>query len=54
MNNKQLCPKCKTGAESYRLDPRSTVCPYLQCNTGKACSFFSPVYENEVNDDERV
>ena len=26
----KLCPKCKTGAESYALDPKSPVCPYLQ------------------------
>ena len=23
--SKQLCPKCKTGAESYNIDPKSEV-----------------------------
>lgn len=52
--NKQLCPKCKTGAESYKLDPKSEVCPYLQYHNGKSCQFFSPIEESEVNDDEGV
>ena len=54
MNNKQLCPKCRISAEIYQLDPKIAVCPYMQCHTGKDCSFSSSVYENEVNDDERV
>ena len=52
--SKQLCPKCKTGAESYKLDPKSEVCPYLQYHNGKSCPFFSPIEEGEVNYDEGV
>lgn len=52
--SKQLCPKCKTGAESYKLDPKSEVCPYLRYHNGKSCPFFSPIEEGEVNNDEGV
>lgn len=54
MTNQQICPKCKTGAESYKLDPKSPVCPHLEYHNGKSCSFFSPIEESEVNDDEGV
>lgn len=51
MNNKQLCPKCKTGAESYRLDPKSELCPYLVYHTSKECKMYAPL-DNE-NEGER-
>lgn len=50
----KLCPKCETGAQSYRLDPKSPVCPYLEYHNGKSCPFFSQIEESEVKDDERV
>ncbi len=52
--NRQLCPKCKTGADSYKLDPRSPVCPYQQHYKKKSCPFFVPMEESEVKDDEGV
>ena len=41
--NTLLCPKCKTGAESYRLDPKSPMCPYLQYHNVERCPFFVPI-----------
>ncbi len=38
--NKQLCPKCKTGADSYLLDNKSSVCPYMHLHNGKSCPMF--------------
>lgn len=52
--NTLLCPKCKTGADSYKLDPRSPVCPYQQYYKKKSCPFFAPIEESEVKDNEGV
>ncbi len=52
--NTLLCPKCKTGVESYRLDPKSPMCPYLSSHNGEKCPFFVPIKESEANDDEGV
>lgn len=52
--NGQLCPNCKTGADSYKLDPRSRVCPYQQYYKNKRCPFYAPIKESEVKDDEGV
>lgn len=52
--NRQLCPKCKTGAESYRLDPKSPMCPYLQYHNVERCPFFVPIKESEASGDEGV
>lgn len=52
--NTLLCPKCKTGADSYKLDPRSPICPYQQYHKGKSCPFFASIKEREVKDDEGV
>lgn len=52
--NEQLCPKCATGAASYRLDPLSAECPYLVYHNGEQCPFFMPFTESEVTDDEKV
>ena len=32
----QLCPNCQTGADSYKLDSREPVCPYLHLHTGQS------------------
>lgn len=50
----KFCPKCKTGAKSYKLDPKSPMCPYLQFHNGTICTFFTVMTEREVMDDERV
>lgn len=40
MFNKKLCPKCKTGKETYEKDPNSPICPYLPTYTKKSCPYF--------------
>ena len=42
---KHLCLSCKTGKESYELDSRSEVCPYLSCYNSKKkiCRFYKPL-----------
>lgn len=52
--NKQLCSQCKTGAESYRLDPKSPICPYLSSHNGERCPFFVTIKESEASGDEGV
>ena len=46
--NKQLCPKCKTGLESVAVDPKSPVCPYIGCHNGSICAKFVPL-ENKTD-----
>lgn len=52
--NRELCPQCKTGAESYRLDPKSPMCPYLQYHNVERCPFFVPIKESEASGNEGV
>lgn len=40
---KILCPDCKTGQESYKVDPNSEVCPYFSCYNGVRCSYYVPI-----------
>lgn len=42
-NNKQLCPTCKTGQDTYLLDNRNPFCPYLHCHNGKTCTAYVPI-----------
>ena len=51
-----LCPKCKTGRDSYLLDPKSPVCPYLLCHMGISCARFVPlaININKTNSDLEV
>ena len=35
---KQICPRCKTGKDSYELDKRSEACPYISCWKNGKCS----------------
>lgn len=37
---RKLCPKCKTGQDTYRLDSSSPMCPYIGCYNGKHCPMF--------------
>jgi len=39
---KILCPDCKTGKESYKVDPTSPVCPYFSCYNGVHCAYYIP------------
>ena len=41
--SKQLCSDCERGRTSYLLDPKSPVCPYLHCHTGKNCSRYEQI-----------
>ncbi len=41
--NKQLCPSCQTGKDSYILDEREPCCPYLSSHNGKGCTRFKPL-----------
>lgn len=40
---KQICPRCKTGKDSYDLDQHSEACPYIGCWKKGKCSFFEPL-----------
>ncbi len=42
-----LCPNCRTGADSYRIDSRSPFCPYLSLHTGQACARFEPMEKSQ-------
>ncbi len=41
--NKQICPKCRTGKESYELDPKSDACPNISCWKNGKCPFYIPL-----------
>ena len=40
---KQICPRCKTGKYTYELDPKSEVCPYIECWQRNKCHFYKPL-----------
>ncbi len=40
---KQICPRCKTGKYTYDLDPKSEVCPYIECWRRNKCNFYKPL-----------
>lgn len=40
VKNKQLCPTCKTGQDTYLLDSRNPFCPYLNLHDGEKCSAY--------------
>lgn len=53
---RQICPRCKTGKESYELDRRSDACPYINCCKKGKCIFLchlinhqKQVYLKEIN-----
>ena len=41
--NKQLCPTCLTGQDTYLLDDKAPFCPYLECHNGKTCAKYKPL-----------
>ena len=43
---KQICPKCKTGKESYNLDIHSDICPYIESYKNGKCRFYVPLKES--------
>lgn len=40
---KQICPRCKTGRDSYILDEHSESCPYIGCWKDGKCQFYVPL-----------
>lgn len=44
---KQICPSCKTGKESYLLDPYADVCPYIDYLRKGKCPFYKPLSKKE-------
>ena len=46
-NGKVPCPNCKTGKESYIIDPGSFTCPYLCCLIENECAYYVPINEEE-------
>ena len=49
----KLCPRCKTGYETYSHDDKSPMYPYLSSHNGQACGYFvemdvSCEEENEI------
>ena len=47
---KILCPSCKTGRDSYIIDPASPACPYVSCYNGFRCAYYVPVNDAEEKD----
>ncbi len=46
---KQICPKCKVGQETYRLDSKSEACPFIHCWKDNKCSAFEPIEKPSKN-----
>lgn len=42
---KILCSNCKTGEESYAIDPESFACPYICCRSEYECAYYVPINE---------
>ncbi|MBQ7036906.1 MAG: hypothetical protein IJN74_05400 [Clostridia bacterium] len=42
-NERPLCPRCKTGKKSVKLDLHSEECPYLSSWKNGECQFFVPL-----------
>lgn len=49
-NKDYLCPKCKTGQDTYLLDNRNPFCPYLSFHNGDNCSMFKPMSKSNKNE----
>ncbi len=45
---KQLCPNCQTGADSFKLDRHSTMCPYIGCHKNGGCSKYLPMNKTDT------
>ena len=49
-NKDYLCPKCKTGQETYLLDSRNPFCPYIRFHNGEKCSMFRQMDKSNKNE----
>ena len=47
--NRQICPNCQTGQNTYLLDSKNPFCNYIQCHNGKTCSMYVPIKNKEDN-----
>lgn len=47
-SNNMICPNCRTGEESYKLDSRSPFCPYIQLYKSGACAKYDPIDKIEA------
>lgn len=45
--NAELCPNCKTGADSYLLDSKNPFCPYQHLHNGQTCIMFERLKGNK-------
>lgn len=43
MNYNKLCPTCKIGQETYMLDSKNPLCPYIGCHNGESCKAYKPL-----------
>lgn len=41
--SERICENCKTGANSYKLDPTTQVCPYMEYHYNNKCRFYEPI-----------
>lgn len=48
-NNTKICSICRTGMETYQLNPRELFCPYLHFIKENECKMFNRL--SELNDD---
>lgn len=39
----QLCPKCLTGLNSLKVDPREPFCPFYHLHSTNGCAGFIPI-----------
>ncbi len=42
-SKKLICPKCKTGKDSFEPDKNSEICPYIECLENGRCQFYVPL-----------
>lgn len=49
-NKDYLCPKCKTGQDTYLLDNRNPFCPYLSFHNVDNCFMFKPMSKSDKNE----
>lgn len=41
--NRHICSNCRTGKDTYDIDPKSETCPYIECLKNGKCSFYVPL-----------
>lgn len=46
-HQRQLCPRCRIGKESYERDRQSTTCPHIFCLKDGKCQYYVPLAREE-------